>query len=809
MRIFRGIVGAILIVVSGLANASDDSFELIDIQVDGLQRVTLGAALLNIGLIEGDTVDASIIAQATKKLYRSGHFDDVKVYLDAGVVRFEVVERPTISNIEFTGNEDIKTEQLEQSLESSGIRVGDPLDKTQLRIIEKGLEDFYYGVGKYSARVNAIVTPLPRNRVDLKFDFVEGGSAEIQQINLLGNKAFSRGRLLQQLQLSDHVPWWNVMGEAQYQKQALAGDLERLNSFYFNHGYIRFKIADTLVSMTPDRKGIYITLKLDEGEIYKVSSVNVIGDLIDKEQDIKKLLSIKTGGIYNGSDVTASESAIMRLLGRYGYAYPKVTAFPEIDDDSKTVKLTLNLDPGKRVYVRRINFSGNLVTKDEVLRREMRQMEATWLSSAKVEHSKSRLNRTGFFETVDIETVRVPGREDLVDLVVRVKEQAAGSFTAGVGYGTESGLSLQLGLTQDNFLGTGNKAGVNINTNKYSKNASLEYTDRYFTKDAVSFGGRVFYTDFEAGDANIVDYNNTTYGVRGTLGFPADEFNRFSFGMGAEMNKISQLKAFAQVQRFWNIYSDLTNDDGSATFNTLDFSLGWSRNALNHGTQPTAGSTQRVSSKITVPGSNLQYFKLRYEGKQYWPITANKNWVVALRGKLGYGNGYGTTDDDDEHILPFFEHLYAGGYSTVRGFKSNTVGPKAIYLLNDNGADMMAVTDQAVGGNSYALAGLELIVPTPFLDEAYQRQVRTTLFVDAGTVWDTEFDYQRFSKMDCAANCDYLADYSKPEQIRAAAGVAVQWISPMGPLIFSLATPLKEYAGDSDEVFNFTIGQTF
>jgi len=792
--------------ISALDNAS---FELTEIQVDGLQRVTLGAALLNLALREGDTLDPQGIAQATKNLYRSGHFDDVKVYRDGGLLRFVVSERPTISNIEFTGNEDIKTEQLEESLETSGIRVGDPLDRTQLRVISKGLEDFYFAVGKYSAGVEAIVTPLPRNRVDLKFNFIEGPSAAIEQINLLGNDAFSRGRLMQQLQLTDHLPWWNVMGDAQYQKQALAGDLERLNSFYFDRGYIRFKVENTLVSMTPDRKGIYITLKLDEGEIYTVSEIAVIGNLIDKEDEIKALLKVVPGATYNGSDVTASEKAIGQLLGRFGYAYPKVTTFPEIDDENNSVKITLNLEPGKRVYVRRINFSGNVITKDEVLRREMRQMEGTWLSSVLVERSKARLNRTGFFETTDIETIRVPGHDDLVDLIVNVKEQSAGSFNAGVGYGTESGLSFQLGVTQDNFLGSGNKAGINLNTNKYSKNASLEYTDRYFTKHAVSFGGRLFYSAFEAGQANIVDYNNETIGVRGTLGFPADELNRFSFGAGAEMNKISQLKAYAQVQRFWDIYSEQTNDDASATFNTLDFTLGWSRNALNHGTTPTAGSTQKFSSKITVPGSDLQYFKLRYEGKQYWPVTDSHNWVFAVRGKLGYGNGYGQTSDGNDHILPFFEHLYAGGYSTVRGFRSNTVGPKAIYLVNNNGSDLMAATNQAVGGNTYAVAGLEFIVPTPFLDEAYQRQVRTTLFVDAGTVWDTEFDYERFSQMECASNCEYLSDYSQPDQIRVSAGVALQWISPMGPLIFSLAKPLKQYEGDRDEVFNFTIGQTF
>ena len=799
---------------STAAIAAANNFIIEDIQVEGLQRVTLGAALLNIPLREGDSVSSRDTALAVKKLYASGNFDDIELYRDGATLVFKVTELPTISSIEFVGNEAIPEEQLQESLNSSGIRVGEPIDRTIIRSVEQGLQEFYYGAGRYSAQINTIITPLPRNRIDIKFSFVEGKSAEIKQLNILGNTVYSTTELKRLFELSDVVPWWNFMADQQYQKQLLAGDLEKLRSHYVDNGYIRFKTESTQVSMTPDKQGIYITLKVNEGAQYKLGNIILTGDLLDKEQALRGLLALNSGELYSGASVTATEESLSRYLSRFGYAYPKVSTYPEINDEKHTVNLTIAVEPGPRIYVRRINFAGNDVTKDEVLRREMRQMEGTWLSNRLIDRSKVRLNQLGFFETVNTNTVRVPGEMDVVDVNVQVKEQPAGSFNAGIGYGSESGLSLNAGIQQDNFFGTGNKAGISVSTNDYSTNASLNYTDPYFTVDGVSFGGKVYFTDFEASEADIVDYNNRTYGISGTLGFPVNENNTLSFSLGYEWNKISQTTTYAQTELFWNIYDEQRDTDGNfVVFQGFDVSASWRRRTLNRGVFATSGSEQKANFTMTVPGSDVQYFKMSFDNKYYVPLSSNHRWSILMRGRVAYGNGYGKTDGGSDHILPFYENYYAGGFYSVRGFNSNTISPKGIQTTpgtgNNSGNEKYVTTDSSVGGNALATASLELIFPTPFLSEEYANLVRTTMFVDAGSVWDTEFNSSDYRSEDCEKGCEYFGDFSDPARIRASVGGSLQWLSPMGPLVFSLATPLKEYQGDRTEVFTFNIGTTF
>ncbi|QUM79328.1 outer membrane protein assembly factor BamA [Moritella sp. 5] len=797
---------------STTAVAASGSFIVKDIQVEGLQRVTLGAALLNIPLREGDSITRSDTALAVKKLYASGNFDDIKLYRDGSTLVFKVTELPTISSIEFVGNDAIPEEQLKESLSSSGIRVGEPIDRTIIRSVEQGLQEFYYGAGRYSAKINTILTPLPRNRIDIKFSFVEGKSAEIKQLNILGNTVYSTSELKNLFELSDHTPWWNVMADQQYQKQLLAGDLEKLRSHYVDNGYIRFKTESTQVSMTPDKQGIYITLKLDEGEQYKLGNISLTGNLLDKEEELRGLLALNSGELYSGASVTATEESLSRYLSRFGYAYPKVSTYPEINDEDHTVNLTIAVEPGPRIYVRRINFSGNDITKDEVLRREMRQMEGTWLSNRLIDRSKTRLNQLGFFETVNTNTVRVPGEMDVVDVNVQVKEQAAGSFNAGIGYGSESGVSLNMGIQQDNFFGTGNKAGINFSTNDYSKQVSLNYTDPYFTVDGVSFGGKIYATDFEAKEADIVDYNNRTYGISGSLGFPVNENNTLSFSLGYEWNKISKTTTYAQTKKFWDIYEkDVDEDGGFVVFQGFDLSASWRRRTLNRGVFATSGSEQKANFTMTVPGSDVQYFKMSFDNKYYVPLSTNHRWSVLMRGRVAYGNGYGQTSDGDDHVLPFYQNYYAGGFYSVRGFNSNTISPKGIQTApkpggGDNG---YVATDSSIGGNALATGSLELIFPTPFLSEEYANLVRTTVFVDAGSVWDTEFDASVYESQTCLGSCQYYGDYSDPTRLRGSAGVSLQWLSPMGPLVFSLAKPLKKYDGDKTQVFTFNIGTTF
>jgi outer membrane protein insertion porin family len=798
-----------LLVASTTASGAEQ-FVVQDINVEGLQRVALGAALLKMPVRVGDTVDSQDVSDIIKALYSSGNFEDIQVYRDGDVLLVNVKERPTIASIAFSGNKAIKEEQLQQNLDASDIRVGEALDRTTLSQIEKGLEDFYYSVGKYNASVKAVVTPLPRNRADLKFVFTEGVSAKIQQINFIGNEVFDDEELESRFDLNADVSWWNFLSDDKYQKQVLAGDIESLRSYYLNRGYLKFKIDSTQVAISPDKKGVYISLVLNEGKPYTVKNVKFSGELIGKEAEFEQLVPFEDGDIYNGAQVTSLEENVKKVLGEAGYAYPQVRTVPEFDDENQEVVLNLHIETGKRIYVRDIRFTGNLLTKDEVLRREMRQMEGSWLNSKSIETGKTRLNRTGFFESVDVQTVRVPGTDDQVDLVYKVKEANSGSVNFGIGYGTESGVSFQVGLQQDNFAGTGNRVGISATTNDYQQNVSLEYRDPYWNLDGVSLGGKVFYNKFEASDAGIVDYTNESYGSSLTWGFPYDELNFFQMGVGYTHTKIENLDPYVQVQKFLCNLGDC--DATQLQSDDFDVSLTWTRNNLNRGYFPTAGTHQRFTYTMTVPGSDVQYFKMRYDTRNYFPLTKKHEFTLLLRGRLGYGNGYGQTDGAD-NLYPFYENFYAGGFSTLRGFGSNSAGPKAIYDEGSlsasgnsgNNAGYIA-TDDSVGGNATALASVELIVPTPFASDEMQSQIRTSIFYDMASVWDTEFDYGSDKVL---YGQRYYYDYSDPTNYRSSYGAALQWMSPMGPLVFAVAKPIKKYDGDDEEFFTFTIGKTF
>ena len=834
MKFKQLVVAGLLWSVANLVNANDSEFVVEDIRVEGLQRVALGAALTFLPVQVGDSMNSFRVSQLIRSLYSSTHFENVEIFRQGNVLVIRVAERPTISNIIFEGNDDIKDEQLQDSLDSSNIRIGEPLDKTILISIENGLKDFFYSIGKYNADVTAIITPLPRNRVDLKLLFEEGDAAEIKQINIVGNDIFPDAELFETMELQFGTPWWDFLSETRYQQQTLSGDIESIENYYKDRGYLRFMIDSTQVSMTPEKSGIYVTLNVTEGEQYTISEVELVGDLLGNEEYIKQVLPLRDGEMYNQAEVSYTEEFVSKYLGRFGYAYPTVTTIPEIDDEDKTVKLTLSVDPGKRIYVRRINFEGNVVTADDVLRQNISQMEGTWLSNSSLESSKNSLSRLTYMEEVEFDTVRIPGQDDQVDVNYSVKEQPAGAFNAGIGYGDRTKLSLQAGIQQDNFLGTGKRVGLSLNTVSYQQSAQITYQDPFFTIDGISLGGSIGYSEFDGEDFNVINFNSKQYSVGANIGYPIDEFNRINFGLTYANVELFNNTRFVQTDLFYNQFADPKDPDAPIKYESYLASVTWSRSTLNRGVFPTAGSSQRASFSITTPNSDVNYFKSLIDTKFYFPLSRNQRWSVLTRLRLGYGNGYGSINGND-HVLPFTENFTAGGSDTLRGFENNTVGPRGIQLVDGpliRGPDgeiipaspesgSYFVNQRSLGGNAMVLGGVELIVPTPFVETDFDNSVRTSMFVDIGNVWDTEFDINQFDGLTNAGDLngngivdenerfDQIADYGDWKQYRSSVGVSVQWLSPMGPMVFSFSKALEEREGDDARFFTFNIGQTF
>ena len=792
------IVGSLMFVPLSFA-ADDSSFVIDNIQVRGLNRVTVGAVLLAMPVRQGDVMNAENSALTMRRLYETGNFDDISLSREGNTVIVNVKERPTIGNIEFAGNSQLSESALRPVIEQQGLKAGEALNVQTLSQIQKSLEDFYHSAGMYQAKVKPVLTYLPRNRVDIKLEFTEGVSAEIEQINIVGNKSFDEDVLLAQMQLRDDVPWWNFLANRRYESQKFSADLESLRSYYMDRGYVRFKIDDTSVEMTPDRKGLYLTIAVTEGDQYTVGKTSLRGDTLKYGEQMKELLNFEEGEVYSAAKVASVEKALSDYLGKYGYAYSRVRAFPTFDDENKVVNLDFNVEPGSRVYVSQINITGNTSTDDTVIRRELRQMDGTWLSNEAVDLSEARLNRTGFFETVELDTKRAGNTPDTVNLDVKVKEQPTGSISGGIGYGTNSGMLLQAGISQNNVFGWGSRASIMAYDNDYRQHIELGYTDPYFTVDRISLGGRVYYDKFEGDNADVVSYDNETVGIEITSGYPLNETMSVSYSVGFEQNKIDNTgDNFIQSQVFWRDYSDNAMDD-SGTFNNFTASFGFSRNNLDRSVFPTKGSRQSFSAFATVPGSDLQYYKLSAETAHYFPLDSERNFVFTIRGRVAFGDGYGTINGHDQR-LPFFNNFYLGGNDWLRGFDNNSIGPKAVYPGRGD-------SDTSVGGNALYAGTVEISVPTPFISEAYKRQVRTSFFLDVGALWDTrEDDYKDYMRENNIGGGGFSSDNDK---MRASVGVSLNWMSPIGPLVFSLAKPIKDYSGDDSQTFNFNIGGRF
>ncbi len=736
-------------------------FTVRDIQVEGVERIEPGTVFTYLGVKVGETFDPARAPEVIRALYRTGFFSDVALYRRGDTLVVRVKERPAIAEIHFEGNKDIKDEALEKALESVGIAKGRVYNPSVLERLEQELRQQYFARGKYNVRIDVKTKELPRNRVAIDIHIAEGKPARIRRISIVGNRAFDDEDLEDDFK-SGKKPWWNPFSTRnQYAKAKLAGDLEILRSYYLDRGYLRFDIASTEVSITPDNRDIYITIDVVEGERYTVSDVRLAGDFPVPEEELSRMVAIHPGEIFSRREVVKSIDNIQRRLGDEGYAFAKINPIPEVDDETRQVALTLFIDPGQRVYVRRIHIRGNLATRDVVFRRELRQMEGGWYSLSKIELSRQRLQRLSFVESVQFETKRVPGSDDLVDLEVTVKERKSGSFAIGIGYSQAQGVLFNLSLSEDNFLGTGKRVSARFDNSRVSQVYSLSYTNPYFTIDGISAGFNVSYTSIDAQQANVSNYATDRFDIGFNTGIPLTEWDTFRAAIDTEWIRV---KTRDDTPR--EIH-DFLNRNGDSY---LDFPLVLSlvHDSRDRAIFATHGNVQTLSLETTIPGSDLEYYKLMYRYRQYVPI---RSWITGvLRANVAFGDTYG--DDGD---LPFFEKYYAGGVRSVRGYRTNTLGPK------DSNGDPF-------GGNFRTVASAELVFPVPFLEKS--ENMRLSVFVDAGNVFAQP------------------ADWTLGE-IRASGGVAFAWISPLGALKFSYALPINDQRGDRLEAFQFNVGTAF
>ncbi|MFS2122349.1 outer membrane protein assembly factor BamA [Pseudomonas sp. Pseusp97] len=781
-----------------IAQVHAESFTVSDIRVNGLQRVSAGSVFAALPLNVGEQIDDRRLVEATRSLFKTGFFQDIQLSRDGNVLIVNVVERPSISSIEIEGNKAITTEDLMKGLKQSGLSEGEIFQRATLEGVRNELQRQYVAQGRYSAEIETEVVPQPRNRVALKININEGTVAAIAHVNVVGNTVFSEEDLTDLFELKT-TNWLSFFkNDDKYSREKLSGDLERLRSYYLDRGYIHMDIASTQVSITPDKKHVYITVNVNEGEKYTVSDVKLSGDLKVPEEEVKKLLLVKKGQVFSRKVMTTTSDLITRRLGNEGYTFANVNGVPEPNDENKTVSITYVVDPGKRAYVNRINFRGNTKTEDEVLRREMRQMEGGWASTYLIDQSKQRLERLGYFKEVNVETPAVPGTDDQVDVNYSVEEQPSGSITASVGFAQSAGLILGGSISQNNFLGTGNKVSIGLTKSDYQTRYNFGFVDPYWTVDGVSLGYNAFYrkTDYDQLDVDVSSYSVNSLGAGVSIGYPISETSRLTYGLTVQRDDIDT-GAYTVDEIF-----DFIEKEGDS-FTNFKASIGWSESTLNKGVLANRGHSQSLVLETTIPGSDLSFYKLDYRGQIFAPLT--ETYTMRFHTELGYGGAYGDTDR-----LPFYENYYAGGFNSVRGFKDSTLGPRSTPSVardaNGNKIDGPDAngryTDpdsdpQAFGGNILITGGAELLFPLPFVKD--QRQLRTVLFYDIGNVFDT----------DCPISTTQGCDGVKFQDMAMSAGVGLTWITALGPLSFSLATPIKKPDNAETQIFQFSLGQTF
>lgn len=747
---------------------TNNPFTITDIKIEGLQRIATGTVFNYLSFNVGDQVDNTSSAGAIRALFKTGFFQDVRLEREGDLLIVKLIERPAIAEVKFSGNREIETDKLKSALKDIGLTEGRVFDRSMLARVEQELQRQYFSHGKYGIKIKTTVTPLERNRVRINININEGLAARIHRIALVGNQNFNDKELRKQMEL-DTGGWWSWLTKNdQYSKAKLAADLETLRSWYMDRGYLNFTIDSTQVSLTPNKKDVYITINITEGEIYKFKEIKLTGNLVVSEEKLRKLLKIDNESIFSRRKVTDATTAITDQLGEEGYAFANVNPVPELDKNTRQVTLTFFIDPGKRVYVNRINFLGNNKTADVVLRREMRQMEAAMVNTSKLKRSRTRLDRLGFFDEVNMQTPALAGTPDMMDVNFNVTERPSGSIMAGIGYGQTQGVILSASINQDNFLGTGNHMLASFNNSQINRVYSISYTNPYWTTDGISRTFGFYNRTTDALQANLAAYTANTYGTNISFGIPVNEFDGIRLGVGYDNYDLNE------TDNTPNIYHQYLIDNGNI-FDNFKLTAAWAHDTRNRAIFPDRGVFQYASFETTTPGSKLTYYKLQYRHNWYQAIT--DNFTFLLRGEIGYGASW----NNKSNSLPFFDRFYAGGSNSVRGFRDNTLGPK----VNEPGKSS---DGRPLGGDLRLIGGADILFPAFFAKD--NNQLRFSAFVDFGNVYGID---EKFNA----------------GQLRYTAGFAANWQSPLGPLVFSLAKALNSQIGDSRQMFQFTIGTSF
>ena len=806
MKILKRLISFVLLLNITTVLAFEE-FIVNDIRIAGLQRVSTGSIFNTIPVSVGDKIDDRKIVDITRALFATEQFDDIQIGRDGNALIITVAERPSISSIDISGNSALKTEILLESFDGIGITEGQVYKRSTLERMKAELVRSYSSQGRYGAGVEIYETPQPRNRVSISIEIDEGESAKIDGITILGNNIFSDEDLLDVMELSEGSWLSFLSNDDQYSREKLQGDLENLESYYLDRGYLQFSIESSQVSISRDRSSIYITYIISEGPKYTISDVKIVGDMPINEELIDPIIETQKDITYSQAQITQIEEIFTSLLGNEGYAFASVKGQPDIDEEMLEVDLSFVIDPGKRTYTRKILFEGNEITQDDVLRREMRQFEGAWASDDKIEQSRVRLERLGFFKEVNVETVPVPGTDDQIDVKFRVEEETTGNVGGNLGY-SDFGLMIGFNLQERNFLGTGNSVGIAINKSIYQEVYNLSFYDPYYTIDGASRGYSLYYRKTDYGEFNIANYTSDSQGLGIQFGYPISDTQRVGLNLTYDKTEIDQ--GTLPVRDIL----DFLLEEGNS-FQTVSAQAVWSRITLNRGMFPTDGASTEALFLATLPLSDINYYKFNIRQKFYQPLNV---WdlVFGFQGEIGYLAPYGDTNN-----VPFFQHFYAGGPRSLRGFESNTLGPRATPspcygfdtvndlcppLIDSNfdgipdspayNQSIIYQRDDPIGGDVKIEGSMQLIFKLPMVED--QRSMRTAFFFDFGNVF----------AMECR---EYQVSCYKPsiDELRYSIGVGLTWITGFGPMSFAISKPYNEDRFERTEEFQFTIGTVF